>query len=269
MPKKIIYHYKRNGDNKDCILEVPYYETIQKINGNDFRKIFILDIRYLKHREEIFRNFDNFQTQLLADEFFSLPKDTEYPMTFSLYFLNYNNKIVNCEEILYDYHFALKDFISIDEYNKILRKELNLIVVNSNSSYNYNGKTIQTNNFNLIYGLNGSGKTRFLKDMASKKNIPLFYLNKKFEEKNILLSNSFQYLENLSKIIDYCQTQNIPLLLDDLCWYSFDWRNQIKVIDTLYDYSHNNDVFFTSAQYEIKRLVKKRSHKPNIIEFDI
>ena len=120
-----------------------------------------------------------------------------------------------------------------------------------------------------MYGLNGSGKTRFLKHMSAKEELPLFLLNQKFDDKNILLSNSSQYLENLSKIIDYCQTQNIPLLLDDLCWYSFDGRNQIKVIDTLYDYSHNNDVFFTSAQDEIKRLVKTRSHKPNIIEFDI
>ena len=268
MQKKIIYHYKRNEDNKDCILEVPYYETIQKINGNDFRKIFVIDIRNLKHREEIFKNFDEFQTQLLADEFFSLPRDTKYPLTLSLYFLNDNNEFLNYGDILYDYHYALKDFLSIDEYNKIISSEQDLIVSNRDLTYGYNGKTIQTSNFNLLYGLNGSGKTRFLKDMSSKKDLPLFLLNQKFDDENKLLYNSSQYLENLSKIIDYCQTQNIPLLLDDLCWYSFDGRNQIKVIDTLYDCSHSNDVFFTSAQDGIKQLVKTRSHNPNIIDFN-
>ena len=93
-------------------------------------------------------------------------------------------------------------------------------------------------------------------------------LNQKFDDENRLLSSSSQYLENLSKIIDYCQTQNIPLLLDDLCWYSFDGRNQINVIDALYDYSHNNDVFFTSSKIGIKQLVKIRSHNPNIIDFN-
>ena len=265
--KKFIYHYTANEDGRDYILEVPYYEIIKKINGNNFKKIFVVDIRNLKHREEIFKNFDEFQTQLLAGEYFSLPKNTKYPIILSLYFLNDDNKIMNCEEILYDYDFALKDFISVDEYNKIISSEQNLIVPNRSLTYDYNGREIQTSNFNLLYGLNGSGKTRFLKDMASKKDLPLFLLNQKIDEESRLISSSSQRLENLSKIIDYCQTQNIPLLLDDLCWYSFDGRNQIKVIDTLYDYSHSNDVFFTSAQSGIKQLVKTRSHNPNIIEF--
>lgn len=266
--KKFTYRYNVTEDGRYYILEVPCYEIVKKINGNDFIKIFVVDIRNLKHREEIFEKFDEFQTQLLADEFFSLPKDTKYPINLSLYFLNDDNKIVNCGDILYNYDFALKDFISIDEYNKIISSEQNLIVPNRNSSYNYNGETIQTNNFNLLYGLNGSGKTRFLKDIASKKDLPLFLLNQKFDEESRLLSSSTQYLENLSKIVDYCQTQNIPLLLDDLCWYSLDGRNKIKVIDTLYDYSHNNDVYFTSAQDSIKQLVKTRSHNLNIIEFN-
>lgn len=266
--KNFIYHYTSNDDGSDYILEVPCYKIIKKINGNDFRKIFVVDIRNLKHCEEIFKNFDNFQTQLLADEFFSLPKDTKYPITLSLYFLNDNNKIMNYGDILYDYHFALKDFISVDEYNKIISSKQDLKVPNRDLTYNYNEKKIQTSNFNLLYGLNGSGKTRFLKNMSSKKDLPLFLLNQKFDDENRLLSSSSQYLENLSKIIDYCQTQNIPLLLDDLCWYSFDGRNQIKVIDALFDYSHNNDVFFTSSQNGIKQLVKTRSHNPNIIDFN-
>lgn len=270
--RNFTYKYDINADSRYSILEIPSYEIIKKINGNDFKRIFIADIRNLKHREEIFKNFDEFQTQLLADEFFSAPentKDTKYPISFSLCFLIDNNKIVNCGDILYDYYFALEDyFISIDEYNKIISSEQNLIVPNRNLTYNYNGSTIQTSNFNLLYGLNGSGKTRFLKAMSTEKKLPLFFLNKKFDDQNRLLSNSSQYLENLSKIIDYCQTQNIPLLLDDLCWYSFDGINQIKIIDTLYDYSHSNDVFFTAAQHDIKRLVKTRSHNSNIINFD-
>ena len=266
--KKFIYHYSLHNDSIDYILEVPCYEIIKKINGNDFRKIFVVDIRNSNHREMIFKNFDDFQTQLLADEFFSLPKNTKYPITLSLYFLTDNNKIANYGDILYDYNYALKEFINFDEYSRIINSKQALIVPNRDITYDYNGETIQTSNFNLLYGLNGSGKTRFLKDMSSKKDLPLFLLNQKFDDENRLLSSSYQYLENLSKIIDYCQTQNIPLLLDDLCWYSFGGRNQISVIDALYDYSHNNDVFFTSAQIGIKQLVKTRSHNPNIIDFN-
>ena len=59
--KNFIYHYTSNDDGSDYILEVPCYKIIKKINGNDFRKIFVVDIRNLKHCEEIFKNFDNFQ----------------------------------------------------------------------------------------------------------------------------------------------------------------------------------------------------------------
>ena len=76
---------------------------------------------------------------------------------------------MNYWDILYDYHFALKDFISIDEYNKIMSSKQDLIVPNRDLTYDYNEKKIQTSNFNLLYGLNGSGKTRFLKNMSSKK----------------------------------------------------------------------------------------------------
>ena len=265
--KNFVYHYSLDEENMDFVMNVPYYEKVIKINGKDFRKIFIIDIRGLNRCEEIFENFDNFQTQLLADEYYSLPRDTQYPIILSLYFLNDSNKLVNPGRILHNYNYALKNFIDSEEFNKIMDQEDNLIVPNRNSSYIYDEKKIQTSNFNLLYGLNGSGKTLFLKYISSKNDIPLFMLNQKYDDKEKLLSSSSQYLENLSHIVNYCHTRNIPLLLDDLSWYSFDGRNQIKIIDTLYEYSHYNDVFFTSSQDNIKQLVKRRSQNPNIINF--
>lgn len=266
--KIFVYRYNLSNDSKEYTIDIPFYEIVKKINGNSFRKYFIVDIRNLNHSKVIFNNFDDFKSQFLADEFFSLPSNTQYPINLSLCFLYDNNKIVNSDNILHDYNYALVNFINENEYKKIVASDDDLIVTERENIYDYNGKTISTSNFNLIYGFNGSGKTRFLEHISTQEKVPIFLLNKKFDSSNIYLSNSDEYLENLHKILAYCQSKNIPLLLDDLCWNSFDGRNQITIIDTLYAHSHEHNVFFTSAQENIKQLVKKRSHNPNIIDFN-
>ena len=195
----------------------------------------------------------------------NLDKEEKYPVALSLYFLCDNDRLINYDDILHDYNYALKDFIDYDQYNKIISEPDDLEVPIRESIFDYDGTTYKTNNFNLIYGLNASGKTRLMKHISHEKDIPLFLLNRKIDDREKVFYSSSQYLENFFKIIDYCDKQNIPLLLDDLCWNSFDGRNQVKIVDSLYEYSHNNDVFFTSAQDGIKELVKKRTHNPTII----
>ena len=259
MEKLNSFFYSRIGD-------IPYYSFVKKINGNDFRKVFVVDIRNLKHPERIFKNFEEFQKQFLADTFYRMPEG-KYPVALSLYFLYDDERLVNCGDVLHDYSYALKDFINYDEYKKLIDEDKDIVVPNRQYIYDYNGKTIKASNFNLVYGPNASGKTMFLRYISDCEKAPLFILNRKFDDDRFLSSSS-EYLDNFSHIIEYCREDDAPLLLDDLCWNCFDVRNQAKIVDKLYEFSHDNDVFFTSSQIGVQKLVRSRTHDPNIIEFN-
>lgn len=248
-------------------LTIPYQETTIKINENDFRKYFIIDIRNWNSDVifEVFNNFANFQYNLLVDEFFSNSNKT-YPVNLMLYFLIDENRDYDIDEetIKNNFRYAFKDFINYEQFLQITRKP-NLYVPQRQAIYMYNGERIEINNFNLIFGPNNRGKTNLLKFIAEESDLPLFNLYLDLNSSKILTSAT-ERLNNLKQIMDYCYNQNSPLLLDDMGWNAFDERNKVKIINQLYDYSHDNNVIFTSAQQAIKSLVKKRSHKPNIID---
>lgn len=248
-------------------LTIPYQEITTKINENDFRKYFIIDIRNWNSDVifKVFNDFVDFQSNLLADEFFSNSNKT-YPVNLMLYFLidESRNYDIDEETIKNNFNYAFKDFINHEQFLQITRK-LDLYVPQRQTIYMYNGEQIEINNFNLVFGPNNRGKTNLLKFIAEESNSPLFCLYQDLNSFKILTSAT-ERLANLKQIMDYCYNQDSPLLLDDIWWNAFDERNKVKIINQLYDYSHDNDVVFTSAQQSIKSLVKSRSHKPNIID---
>lgn len=248
-------------------LSIPYQETTVKINENDFCKYIIIDIRNWNQDVifEIFNDFADFQHSLLFDEFYS-NSNKMYPVNLMLYFLIDENRDYEIDEeaIKNNFAYAFKDFINHEQFLQITRKS-NLYVTQRQTIYVYNSEQIEINNFNLIFGSNGRGKTNLLKFIAKEGNLPLFCLSRDLNSKRILTSAT-ERLNNLTQIMDYCRDQNSPLLLDDMWWNAFDERNKVKIINQLYDYSHDNNVIFTSAQQSVKSLVKRRSHKPNIID---
>lgn len=249
-------------------VDLPYYEVVEKINGLDFRKYYVFDIRDW-HKDKVALIFDDFlafQQDLLCDDFFSKSRDSVYPRNLMLYFIveDKDDYAIDKETVKNDMHYAFKDFISYSEFVKLTENE-NIDVQERSSIYTYQGNEIEIRNFNLIYGLNGSGKTDLLRFISDEENLPLFDLYRDLGTKEVLAGAS-EYIQNLKQIVEYCRSQSIPLLLDDIGWNAYDDRNKIKIVDQLYEYSHENNVIFTSCQRDINSLVKRLSHDPNIIE---
>ena len=274
---------------------ITYYELDKKINDNIFRKYFIVDIRNMTDDKinSIFDNFDLFNELLLEDKYFLdvsyLPFN--YTKNMMLLFLYDDSKksVINNHDVLYNMKYAYKKFVTEDELsNIILNSSINLdysnIVCTSSD-----GKRLLPG-FNLLYGLNGSGKSKLLFDFYSKFNflIPMYnmynddlnlidmvkdkslidsYFRRLNEsDKYDINSNIGDYLHRLSQILALSEENSSIVFIDDLCWGSLDDRNQINVLDTLFDYSCINPVSITSCQSNIKRLVKNRVYSPNIID---
>lgn len=241
-----------------------YYNTyIEKINGNDFRKHFVIDFNKLNENQinYILNNFDNFQMQLLGFDYFYY-KSEKYNCSLFLHLLNLpKNK--NYESILNNYNYCLKEI-----NDNIKLKDKDIIINNQKSEYSWNNQKFTISNFNLIYGNNATGKTRLIRSYGEYKNIPVFQLVRNFESGNFLVTST-ERLSNFKKILKYCKENRIPILLDDMFWGSFDSKNTIKIIDELYDSSINNQVVFTSEQELPKTLVLKRTHDYNIIDLNI
>jgi len=264
-------------ENKD--IKIPYLKQIQTINGNVFREVYIIDIRSFTdlELENLFINFSEFQELFLESRFYN-----ELPFRFNmmLYFIYDENRKYNFNfnRIKHDYKYAFKNFITENEikdifFNDIQLKEKEVIAF-------FEGQKI-TNGFNLIYGRNGSGKTRLLNGLADKLNTQVFNLNstdtivdeyvhkkllKYFDLSGVCINDSDKYFYKLSKILTYCSRNDLPILLDDLSWNSLDYRNQIKLVDILFDYSRAQGTVITTCKSDVKELVKKRVYKPNIIE---
>lgn len=270
-------------------INISYYKSEKKINGELFRKYFIFDIREMTSDKIsiIFNDFDKFNNQLLENEFFS----SENKNIMVLFLYSQDKKYdINTHRIMYNMEFALKKFVTEDElYDIIFNNSIDLdcdtkICTSDNDECLYSG-------FNLLYGLNGCGKSQLIFDFYSKLNLksPIFnmcndqlnlvnliqdksliemYL-KKLNELNgyNIKSNIGDYLYRLSQILAFSQEQKNIVLLDDMCWGTLDDRNQINVLDTLFEYScDSSPVVVTSCQSNVKKLVKNRVYKPNIIE---
>ena len=264
MEKKVLDFCIIYDEDKDILdhQEIAYTTTIEKINGNDFKKHYIVDFNTLNEYQIkcILNNFDNFQTQLMGRDFYNY-KNMNYHCSLVLHLLNFP-KNVNRFSILDNLDYALK---TIDD--SIIISDTNRIFINQNDEHIWNSQKYTFKNFNLIYGYNATGKTRLIQSFAQYKNIPFFQLVKNLESGEFL-SSSTDRLLNFRKILMHCKENNIPILLDDMFWGSFDPRNTIYVIDALYENAFDNQVVFTSEQELPKRLVLSRTHDSNIIDLN-
>lgn len=281
----------QNLEQKQFIFKmntIPYYELYKSINNEIFRKYFIIDIRKISDDilSIIFNYFDKFNRQLLEDEFFT--SNSKNMMVLFLYSKDRNYDI-NMQRIMYDMEFALKKFVTEEGLYDIISKssiELNCV----NKTYFSSDNISFSQGFNLLYGLNSSGKTTLINGLSDYSNMPVFNmgsygLNLTSEIEDVSLiekyltklnefdrygknTNIMNYFNRLSQILAFCEEKKSMVLLDDLCWGMLDDRNKINIIDTLFDYlcSNGSSVVVTSCQSDIKGLVKSRVYKPNIIE---
>lgn len=283
--KKQTFNFKYINNDDDFILQIPFCEFIEKINGDDFKKHYIIDVRNLSKNDImiIMNNFDNLQTQLLYDSYF-LQK-----INIILYILHDKKQTpeLNFEQILNDYNFALKKFITEEELDDIIKYNRNINLPNQTKiEVNYNNKHISIiDGFNLLYGPNDSGKTAHLKVFATLLECPIFNMKDKnltlnidknnyyFQElinrfnldiKKEYLSNIEQYFYKLSQIITYCKVNNMPLLLDDLSWNSIDAKRKLELINALFEFSKENTTIVTACQDDVKKMIKRHIYKPNI-----
>lgn len=283
--KKQIFNFKYINDEQEFILQLPYCEFIEKINGEDFKKHYIVDIRKLSENDIkiIFDNFDNLQAQFLSKSYF-LKK-----FNIMLYILHDKKQTheIYKKQILNNYDFALKKFITEEELNNVLKYDNDMKLSHQTKiDVNCNNKHISIiDGFNLIYGPNNSGKTSYLKAFSTLLECPIFNMNDKNLTLNIDNTNQYlqellntfnlniekefpsnieQYFYRLSQIIAYCKINNIPLLLDDLGWNSLDTKNKLELINTLFEFSKENTTIVTACQNDVKKMIKRHIYKPNI-----
>lgn len=252
------YDLDSNGAYKSVL--VPYYIKEEKINNITLKKNIIVDIRNIDYNI-LFENYKDFQEKLLSPYFYNNSRNTNTPDNIRLYFLcKDNNEYINRNDITNDKTYALKYFIKESDLSQI--KEGNINILPSKEIINVDGHEIELSNFNLIYGLNDSGKTKMIKSISNIMNVPLFDIN--FFNK-IYLTDSKNRLNNLKNIINYCELNRLPLLIDNIFWDSFSFRNKIKIVDDLYDYSLKEKVVVTGFNDSTKSLIKSYTHNPNII----
>lgn len=296
---KEVKHFDYYGIN------VPYYEVVKKINGVIFRKYFIVDIRNLDRYKVIVDNFHDFQGEFFDKEYwYSGKEEFSYVNNMMLYFLCDKDKKYDIDKysILNNFEYAFKEFITEDDLEGIMKNEGDFSLEDKEIIITGKNKDIVLNRFNLITGKNGSGKTTMLKEIADYCNSPIFeigvnsfgiyfgkptngfvldkyikmselttcdmkfYDNGSFYDKYFYKPSLERYFYKLNKVMSCCSSYDVPLLLDELGFYYLDDRNQIKLIDALFEYSNNHDVVIADCKNQIKKLVKNRVYKSNIIE---
>lgn len=212
-----------------------------------------------------------------------------YSYNMELVFLYDYNRNYNFDkfQVLKNMDYALKYFMTEEQLNEHLNKDYSNLNIEKETLVNIKEGLLKLKRFNYINGINGSGKTLLLNDISKSINIPIFSMNNdklSIENHNInqddikkyfqlltnltevnLYSDYLKYMYKLSKILAFSKENNQMVLLDDLKWNALDSRNQLNLIDTLFDYSiQNNNVIITG--YDKSSLIKKRVYRPNIIE---
>ncbi len=254
------------------------YGYEQRINDEVFKKFYILDLRKIKEEDlkAIFEEFSTLQDELAQDDYFSKAAHNLY-----IYFLCDDKKKLEhfAYEATRDIRYAFKQIINKEELSLIFDNNKNLKLDNTQESLNINNKNIIIDNFNLIYGRNGSGKTVLLNEIGASYGVTPANMMIIPERKEINLSdsiylhsfiseekNKYDYFLYLMSIIRYAKNNNTPILIDDMCWNVLDDINQIKLATILNEASFDNRVFVTAAREQVKSLIKATVYHPNIIE---
>lgn len=278
-------------------LEKSYDYFVKEIRIDDdlIKKIFIVDIRDMSDKkiDYIFNNFYEFQRVILSDDYFRYSdlenKTFTYSSNLYLIFLydrsrKYN---INKHSVSYDMNFALKKFMNEEELNELLNKDYFRLDLDKEKLVQLKDRVLKLKSFNYINGNNGTGKTMLLRDISNSIKVPMFSMNdidldldnyifdKEYVRKYLYqligsyeidkYSNYQKYLYRLAQILEFSREHNNMLLLDDLRWNSLDSRNTLNVIDTLFDYSLNNEGIVITGCNQSKN-IRRRVYKSNIIE---
>ena len=289
-------------DNNDSVLtnrlveDYEYFSKEIKINDEIIKKIFVVDIRTMKSEliDSLFSDFEEFQRIILGKDFFNRSVLEEknlftYSYYMDLVFLYDKNRKYNIEKykILYDIDFAMKHFMTEDELIVFLNRKYPTKNLNKEILVELKDKVIKLNHFNYINGNNGSGKTVLLKSISNEIKVPMFSMdNIDLNLENYIASKEYikkylkqltgsseinqysdyeKYVYRMAQILEFSREHNNMVLLDDLRWDALDSRNRLNLIDTLFDYSLNNEgVVITGCNQSGN--VKRRVYKSNIIK---
>ena len=255
-------------------INIPYETYTYYINDNLFRTIFVfytsnIPTSYHKYLKKIINEFS-------INIFYS-----------SKYYRNdtfdsrYNNEIV----IVYDDNFDIKNNIDLeDDFNYIQKRfiknnnnlkfsDKSIIVSNDFLNMNFNEEESNQNllikRFNLIIGLNDTGKTMYLKLIGKLFESNLYDITCNLYSNNKKISSSEKILYEIDKMLfsEINNYDNFLLLIDNIPWHLLDNKNKINVIDKLFEFSMNEKpIYITSVDNDIKTLAKKRIYNPNFID---
>lgn len=295
--------YNRNIDERDYVLrnrlveDYEYFTKEIKIGDEIIKKIFIVDIRTMPNEliNSLFDDFTEFQRVVMSDDFYMRSELEEknlftYSYYMDLVFLYDPNRkyYINKYYITrYDMKFALKHFMTENELKEFLNRTYPTKNLDRETLIELKDKVVKLNHFNYIHGSNGSGKTMLLKDISNTLKVPMFsmdnidlnlenyIINKDYVKKYLRqltglyevnnYSNYEKYVYRMAQILEFSREHNNMVLLDDLRWDSLDSRNRLNLIDTLFDYSLNNEgVVITGCNQ--KGNIKRRVYKSNIIQ---
>lgn len=123
--------------------------------------------------------------------------------------------------------------------------------------------------FNLISGLNGTGKTMYLKILSSLFESNLYDIMRNIYNNNKKICFSEKVLYEIDKLLfsEVNNYDNFLLLIDNIPWHLLDNKNKINVIDKLFEFSMDEKpIYITSVDNDIKTLTKRRIYNPNFID---
>ena len=298
--------YNRNIEEKDYILrnslveDYEYFTKEIKIGDEIIKKIFVVDIRTMSDEliKSLFDDFTEFQRVVLSDDFYMRGELEEknlftYSYYMDLVFLYDPNRkyYINKYYITrFDMQFALKHFMTEDELKLFLNRCYPTKNLNKEILVELKDKVVKLNHFNYIHGSNGSGKSVLLKEISGNLKVPTFSMdNTDLNLENYIINKDYvkkylrqltglydvsnysdyeKYVHRMAQILEFSREHNNIVLLDDLRWDALDSRNKIDLIDTLFDYSLNNErVVITGCNQRAN--IKRMVYKSNIIDLDI
>ena len=292
------YNSLQEEDYLKTYLKKPceYFIKEVKVNEEIIKKIFIIDIRKMTEEniDYLIENFEEYQNVILRDKFFyniNLKDKFNYGYNMDLILLYDKNRKynINRNSILYNMEYAFKKFMTNDELKKYLNKDYSNVNFDKEKLIQLKNGILKLNHYNYINGKNGSGKTILLNEIAKSLNVPAFSMNDisldlkdNIQNKDNIRKYLYQltgsydvkqysdyekYIHRLAQVLEFSSEQNNMLLLDDLRWNSLDRRNKINLIDTLFDYSVNNEGVVITGCSEINN-IKRRVYKANIINLE-
>ncbi len=255
-------------------ISIPYEIYTYCINDNLFRTTFVfytsnIPTSYHKYLKIIINGFS-------INTFYS----SKYSNN-NTFDSKYNNEIV----IVYDDNFDLKNNIDLeDDFNYIKKRfiknsnnlkfsDKSIIVSDDFLNMNFNDEETNQNllikRFNLISGLNGTGKTMYLKILSSLFESNLYDIMRNIYNNNKKIGSSEKVLYEIDKLLfsEINNYDNFLLLIDNIPWHLLDNKNKINVIDKLFEFSMDEKpIYITSVDNDIKTLTKRRIYNPNFID---